>query len=264
MEKNKMKTILIDDEPLARKRLRRLLEPYSDLIDIIGEAENGQEGAAMVDELQPDLIFLDVEMPILNGFELLRAIVHRPKVVFTTAFEDYAVKAFEENSLDYLTKPIAADRLQKTMQRLREYIENQSNHQENQLETRFDTDAVLKIAAQIQPKKLIKNIPIKIGDKIILLGLADIAHCVSEDKYVWIHTVDGHKHLTDYTLQTLEVKLPDHFLRIHRGILVNTENVKEYHKGLNGTFILVMKDKPATRLQTSRNASENLRNFLEF
>ncbi len=263
-----MKTILIDDEPLARKRLRRLLEPYADFIDIVGEAENGQEGAAIVDELLPDLIFLDVEMPVLNGFELLRAIEHRPKVVFTTAFEDYAVKAFEENSIDYLTKPIATDRLQKTMQRLREYsqnnLKNDENTAKNTTETRLNTDDILKIAAQIQPKKPIKNVPIKIGDKIILLNLGDIAHCIAEDKYVWIHTVDGHKHLTDYTLQTLEVKLPEQFLRIHRGILVNTENVKEYHKGLNGTFILVMKDKPATRLQTSRNASEGLRNFLDF
>ncbi len=252
-----MKTLLIDDEPLARKRLHRLLAPYNNILTIIGEAENGQEGAALIDELLPDLIFLDVEMPILNGFELLRAIKHRPKIIFTTAFEDYAVKAFEENSIDYLTKPIAADRLEKTMQRLRENPTNSQN-------LALNTQNMLSIVAQLQPKKVIKNIPIKIGDKIILLSLNEISHCIAEDKYVWLHTINGHKHLTDYTLQTLEVKLPDNFVRIHRGILANTEAVKEYHKGLNGTFILIMADKAATRLQTSRNASENLRGLLEF
>ena len=256
-----LKTLLIDDEPLARKRLHRLLAPYSHLIEVIGEAENGQEGAALVDSLCPDLIFLDVEMPILNGFELLRAVEHRPKVIFTTAFETYAVKAFEENSIDYLTKPIAADRLAKTIERLQQGVV--STNTTAPVAAGIETD-LMAIIAQLQPKKNLKNIPIKIGSKIILLPLTAISHGIAEDKYVWVHTLDGHKHFTDYTLQALEVKLPDEFVRIHRSILINTDAVKEYHKGLNGTFILVMNDKAATRLQTSRNASENLRKFIEF
>src|SRR6187402_3753685 len=99
------KTIVIDDEALARQRLQRLLSSYPE-IKIIAEAENGAEGLEIIESLKPDLIFLDIEMPVLNGFEMLARLKHQPKVVFTTAYDQYAIKAFEENSIDYLLKPI--------------------------------------------------------------------------------------------------------------------------------------------------------------
>ncbi|RZL14999.1 MAG: response regulator, partial [Pedobacter sp.] len=104
------KTIVIDDEQLARQRIKRLLKEY-DEIEIIAEAENGAEGLLLIEQHQPDLIFLDIEMPVLNGFEMLAKLTHQPKVVFTTAYDQYAIKAFEEGSIDYLLKPVELERL---------------------------------------------------------------------------------------------------------------------------------------------------------
>jgi two-component system LytT family response regulator len=114
-----LRTLLVDDEPLAVNRLRRLLGRYEDTFVIVGEAHNGLEGLKAVEVLEPDLIFLDIEMPGLNGFEMLAKLPYLPIVVFATAYDDYAVRAFEENSIDYLLKPIEAERLEKTVERIR-------------------------------------------------------------------------------------------------------------------------------------------------
>ncbi|WP_310587864.1 LytR/AlgR family response regulator transcription factor [Emticicia agri] len=113
------KTILIDDEPLAISRLKRLLSHYSAVISIIDEAHNGQEGLEKIEAQKPDLIFLDIEMPLMTGFEMLANLSYMPKVIFSTAYDQYAIRAFEENSVDYLLKPIEAERLEKTIEKLK-------------------------------------------------------------------------------------------------------------------------------------------------
>lgn len=241
------KTIIIDDEQLARQRIKRLLKEY-DEVDIIGEAENGQEGLAIIEQLQPDLIFLDIEMPILNGFEMLSKLKNHPKVVFTTAYDQYAIKAFEEGSIDYLLKPIELERLDKTIKKLKQ--------------TNLNTAAPIAIEdllRQINGKKSIKTLTVKIGDKILLIKLSDIVHIQAEDKYVFLHTVDGKKHLTDFTLSTLEEKLPEEFVRIHRSDIINTDYIKEIRKGFNGALIFVLNNLNETRVTSSRSNSEALR-----
>lgn len=241
------KTIIIDDEQLARQRIKRLLKEY-DEVNIIGEAENGQEGLTIIEQQQPDLIFLDIEMPVLNGFEMLAKLKHQPKVVFTTAYDQYAIKAFEEGSIDYLLKPIELERLDKTIKKLKQ--------------TNLTTAAPLAIEdllRQINGKKAIKTLTVKIGDKILLVKLSDIVHIQAEDKYVFLHTVDGKKHLTDFTLSTLEDKLPEEFLRIHRGDIINTDYIKEIRKGFNGALIFVLNNLSETRVTSSRSNSEALR-----
>ncbi len=114
-----LRTIIIDDEQLALNRLRRLLSDYAEVFDIIAEGHNGAEGLAMVDQYTPDLIFLDIEMPLLNGFEMLAKVGKMPMVVFATAYDQYAIRAFEENSVDYLLKPIENERLQKTIEKIK-------------------------------------------------------------------------------------------------------------------------------------------------
>ena len=240
------KTILIDDEQLARQRIKRLLNAYKEL-DIIAEAENGAEGLALIEELKPDLIFLDIEMPILNGFEMLSKLKHQPKVVFTTAYDQYAIKAFEEGSIDYLLKPIELDRLDKTINKLK---------QTNLAPVQTPLEELIK---QINGKKSIKTLTVKIGDKILLIRLSDIVHIQAEDKYVFLHTLDGKKHLTDFTLSTLEAKLPEEFLRIHRSDIINTEFIKEIRKGFNGALIFVMNNQAQTKVTSSRSNSEALR-----
>ncbi len=207
------KTIVIDDEQLARQRIKRLLAIYNE-INIIAEAENGAEGLALIEKHQPDLIFLDIEMPVLNGFEMLSKLKHQPKVVFVTAYDQYAIKAFDEGSIDYLLKPIETERLEKTIKKLK---------QTNLATLQLPIEDLIK---QIQGKKAVKTLTVKLGDKILLIKISDIVHIQAEDKYVFLHTSDGKKHLTDFTLSILEEKLPEEFLRIHRSEIINTEYIK--------------------------------------
>lgn len=255
-----LKTILIDDEPLAINRLRRLLGKHSDTIDIIGEAANGAEGLTLIEAEQPDLIFLDIEMPLLNGFEMLSRVTAMPLVVFATAFDQYAIRAFEENSIDYLLKPIEADRLTRTIQKIRAMVErNDMQHTgSNPM-----TESMMKLLAQMQPKKEIYSISVKTGEKIILIPLSDIVYFEAEDKYVFLATTDGQKYLTTYTLTTLNDKLPDSFVRISRSALVNRHKIAEIHRHFDGKFLLAMNDKKGTKLTTGSTYSDAVRQLME-
>lgn len=240
-------TIIIDDESLARQRLKRLIEPYK-LFNIIGEATNGEEGLQLIDQLLPDLIFLDIEMPVLNGFEMLGKITHQPTVVFTTAYDQYAIKAFEQNSIDYLLKPIEKGRLEKTVRKLEASQGNTSNLQPLQ-----------QLIDQLRPKKELKTLTVKIGDKILLIKLDEICHIEAEEKYVFLRTADGSSHLTDFTLTSLEKKLPDCFVRIHRSSIINSDRIQEIRKTFNGSLVFVMDDKGRSRINSSRGYNDNLR-----
>ncbi|MNJ92874.1 Transcriptional regulatory protein YehT [compost metagenome] len=239
------KTIIIEDEQLARKRLKRLLANYSE-IEIIAEAENGAQGLELINKHQPDLVFLDIEMPILNGFEMLAKLnKNQPKVVFTTAYDQYAIKAFEEGSIDYLLKPIELERLDKTIAKLR-----QTNLAKPAI-------AIEDLLQQIKGRTVSKTLTVKLGDRILLIKFEDIVHIQAEDKYVFLHTTDGKKHLTDYTLSTLEEKLPEDFLRIHRSDIINTNHITEIRRGFNGALIFVMSN--SSKVTSSRSNSESLR-----
>jgi two-component system LytT family response regulator len=239
------KTLIIDDEQLARQRLKRLLKPYEQL-EIIGEAVNGADGLEQIETLRPDLIFLDIEMPVLNGFEMLARLDNPPKVVFTTAYDQYAIKAFEEDSIDYLLKPVEVERLEKTIKRL---------DSQQQASNPLPLEALMK---QLLVKKDLKTLTVKIGDRILLIKLADILFIDAEDKYVFLHTADGKKHLTDFTISSLEDKLPEQFTRIHRGTMINTDHIKEIRKGFNGALIFLMNHSDI-KLTSSRSNGEALR-----
>ena len=163
-----LKTILIDDEPLAIKRLRRLLTKYADTFDIIGEAHNGQEGLDAIEALKPDIIFLDIEMPILTGFEMLARLSYMPLVVFATAFDQYAIRAFEENSIDYLLKPIEAERLEKTVDKIEKF------HQKP-MDNPFNAN-LLQVLEQLKPKKETHSISVKVGERILFIPLSNISY----------------------------------------------------------------------------------------
>ncbi len=239
--------LIIDDEELARKRLERLLKPF-DTIAVIGEAVNGQDGIDKIEKLRPDLIFLDIEMPVFNGFEMLTRLTHQPKVVFTTAYDQYAIKAFEEDSIDYLLKPIEPERLEKTIRRL----------QQAQVSTP-DYLQLHELIKQLGGAEEVKTLTVKIGDKILLIKLDTIVFIEAEDRYVFLHTIDGKKHLTDFTVASLEEKLSEQFVRIHRSYIINSDYIKEIRKGFNGAFVFVMSDKENTRLTSSRANGDMLR-----
>ncbi|MNZ81208.1 Transcriptional regulatory protein YehT [compost metagenome] len=248
------KTIIIDDEPLARNRLRRLLGAFSSVFAIEAEAANGQEGLQLIEEIKPDLIFLDIEMPVLTGFEMLKKLTFFPLVIFTTAYDQYAIKAFEENSIDYLLKPIEPERLELTVTKLQKLSVSNDNSNNGML---------LNLIDKLQPKKELKSIPVKIGDRILLIKTTEISHIEADDKYVSLKTLKGESYLTDYTLSSLELKLPESFTRVHRGCIINTENMKEIRKGFNGALIAMMSDVHGTKINTSRGYTDNLKRLLE-
>lgn len=244
-------TLVIDDETLARQRLKRLLSIY-DSINIIGEAGNGMEGLQQIELLKPDLVFLDIEMPVLNGFELLAQLPKPPKVIFTTAYDQYAVKAFEEESIDYLLKPIEKERLEKAINKLKNF----------QVSTSYTIPLDL-LMSQLKIKKEIKTLTVKIGDRILLVKLQDLAFIGAEDKYVFLNTVDGKKNLTDFTIASLEEKLPDQFVKINRSTIINSDLIKEIRKGFNGAFFFFMNDVNNTKLNSSRSNGPALKEIFD-
>lgn len=254
-----LKTLLIDDEPLAISRLRRLLTKHSDMFDVVGDAPNGAEGLTLIEAERPDVIFLDIEMPLLNGFEMLSRLTAMPLVIFATAFDQYAIRAFEENSVDYLLKPIEADRLARTAAKIRALIEQTTPGPH----TNPMTDSVMRLLAQMQPKKEVYSISVKTGEKIRLVPLSDIAYFEAEDKYVFLATTDGQKFLTTYTLTTLAEKLPDTFVRVSRSVMVNRFRIAEIHRHFDGKYMLAMSDKKMTKLTTGSTYGDTVRQLLE-
>ena len=253
-----LRTILIDDEPLALARLTRLLKKH-DEIEIIAEAKNGSEGLELVEKMRPDVIFLDIEMPILNGFEMLSKLSFMPLVVFATAFDQYAIRAFEENSIDYLLKPIEAERLEKTVEKLQKF---QQKPTETSLQNPFNAN-LLAMLEQMKPKKEIHSISVKSGEKILFIPLQEISHFEAEDKYVFMNTTDGQQFLTSYTIAVLEEKLPENFVRVSRSSIVNSLIIKELQKSFNGKFVILMKDRKLSKIETGSTYGDNLKKLME-
>jgi len=245
--------IIIDDEPLAVKRLKRLLENYRDKIIIIGEATNGKEGLEQINTKKPDVIFLDIEMPVMTGFEMLQQISYKPRIIFTTAFEEYAIKAFEENSIDYLLKPVETERLEKALDKLYHLTSG----------TTIDTKQLQHLMDSLQPKKEFKSFPVKVGDKILLIKPEEISYLEARDKYVFIVTDSMSEYITDFTLSSLEEKLPAPFMRVHRSFIINCDKIREIHKGFSGSFVIVMKDKSQTKIHTGRSYNEQVKSMFD-
>ncbi|WP_337041735.1 LytR/AlgR family response regulator transcription factor [Emticicia sp. 17c] len=260
------KTILIDDEPLAISRLKRLLANYSSVIQIIDEAHNGQEGLEKIEVLKPDLIFLDIEMPVLTGFDMLSKLSYMPMVIFSTAYDQYAIRAFEENSIDYLLKPIEAERLEKTIEKLKKF-EDKNEHNTlssnvmqllEQLRVKEDSQR-----NNVQKQTTAHSISVKSGEKILFIPLTDVSYFEAEDKYVFLNTTDGKQYLTNYTITSLEEKLPDNFVRISRSSIVNSFLIRELQKYFNGKYLVVMRDSKTTKLETGSAYGENLKRLME-
>ena len=248
------KTIIIEDEKLARGRMKRLLANYRDVFEIIDEAENGEEGLEKVEKHKPELIFLDVQMPGLTGFEMLKKLSHIPTIVFTTAYEEYAIKAFEQNSIDYLLKPIEKERLEVTVQKLKRLKNTGQNN---------DTTKLLEWIEKIKPQKEITSIPVKIGDKILLIKLSDIIYLEAKEKYVFINDTEGKEHLIDFTLSELNAKLPKQFMQVHRAYIINKEKIKEIKKYGDGKYVMVMNNKTNSQIISGSSYTQEVKSIFE-
>jgi two-component system LytT family response regulator len=244
------KAIVIDDEPAARRLMKNLLQEYKDVVEIIAEANNGKEAIEKIGKLKPDLIFLDIQMPDLTGFEVIEQLTEKPNIIFTTAYEQYAIKAFETFSIDYLLKPIKEERLQQSMEKLKQF--GRLNHSIN-------VNGLQEIIRQFQSPKKATAFPIKSGDRIILLRYENISYLEAQDKYVCVFTIEGQKYLTDHSLTALAEKLPSPFCRIHRSYIINKDKIKEMHRHFSGRYLFIMDDKSATRLTSGRTYSDIFR-----
>ena len=243
--------IIVDDEITARKRLKTLLKTHEDVIQVIDEAADGKEAVKKINELKPDIVFLDIQMPELSGIHLTEILEHRPYVVFVTAHHEYAIKAFEQNSLDFLLKPVEPERLELTIKRINE-LGAQSN---------MPLDLIHKMISQLQQNNKLDTIPVKVSNKIILIPVENIIYLEAREKYVFIHTSEEH-HLIDQTLTYLEEKLPAIFVRINRTFIINKQKVKEIHKHLKGTFVFTMLDKKQSKLTSGNTYYEQIKKML--
>src|SRR5204862_642039 len=175
-------------------------------VTVIAEAGTGGEAIQKIEELNPDLIFLDIQMPDLTGFEVIEKLSRKPNIIFTTAYEQYAIKAFENFSIDYLLKPIKEERLAQSMEKLKEF---------GRLNQSITVNGLQEIIRQFQAPKKATALPIKTGDRINLIRYENISYLEAQDKYVCVFTLEGQKYLTDQSLTILAEKLPPAFCRIH-------------------------------------------------
>jgi two-component system, LytTR family, response regulator len=242
--------LVIDDEPAARRLMKSLLQEHADTINVIGEASNGREAIAKIEELKPDLVFLDIQMPDFTGFEVIEQLSRKPNIIFTTAYEQYAIKAFETFSIDYLLKPIREERLKQSIEKVKKF---------GQLNQSIDVSGLQELIRQFQTPQKSTALPIKTGDRIILLRYENIAYLEAQDKYVFVFTIDGNKYITDQSLTGLEEKLPAQFYRIQKSYIINKERIKEMHRHFNGRFLFIMDDKAGSRLTSGRTYHEAIR-----
>jgi two-component system, LytTR family, response regulator len=230
----KIRTLLVDDEPLARERIRALLKDEAD-IEIIGECGNGTEALAAIRHEVPDLLFLDVQMPGMGGFELLRELGKErlPLVIFVTAYDQHALKAFDVHALDYLLKPFKPARFKETVQRAREILANQ--------QAGAASRNLLAMLGQPKPEReFLTRLPVRTGERVIFVKTAQIDYIESAGNYVVLHT-GKETHILRETLTALEEKLdPKRFLRISRSTLVNLDQIKELQPLFKGEHAVVL------------------------
>ncbi|HQB64656.1 MAG TPA: LytTR family transcriptional regulator DNA-binding domain-containing protein [Fibrobacteraceae bacterium] len=254
------KILIVDDEPLARVRMRNLLLEYPQDIEIIGEAGSGEEAIQKIRSLSPDLVFLDIQMPDINAFDVLNSLNEEeiPLVVFTTAFDDYALRAYEENTIDYLLKPIEDERLSLTMEKLRKQAKAQVST-ENDLLSSFSWDKFKQLVAAEQP--FLSRIQVRIGDRTILVNVDEVIRFQSEEKYTMAYTLTN-QYLIDTPLVELEAKLnPQQFVRVHRAHLVAIDYIAEIHRAEAGRLCIILKDKAKTMISVSRNFVKRVRHL---
>ena len=253
---NRLRVLIVDDERLARTRLRRLLAERND-VEVIGAAEDGDEAVSMIDQLRPDLLFLDIQMPGLSGFDVLAAIAGDPPfIIFTTAFDQYAVRAFEVHALDYLLKPFGRDRFQQTLQHARAILERR---RAGDLGRRL-LALVNDIKTEPGPTRL-DRLVVKSGGRVFFLRTDQIDWIEAAGNYVRLHLGDE-SHLFRETMNRMEARLDGRrFVRIHRSRIVNTERVKELQPWFNGEHVVILQN--GTRLTLSRGYREKLQEQLK-
>ena len=243
-----IRTVVVDDEPLARERVKGFLKKIQD-VQLVGEAGDGPSAIELIEVQNPDLVVLDVQMPGMDGFGVLRAVKDPPHVIFATAYDQHAIKAFEVEALDYLLKPFSQPRLADAVGRVRQKIADGR--------ARSDGESVSRAAEA--SRVYASQIPVHTARKILVVPVKDILWFAVESRLVYAH-VDGRSLMTNFTLRELEERLdPQVFFRAHKSRLVNLEQVKEIARWFGGRYRLVMKDSQSSQVELSRVQARELR-----
>ncbi len=250
MSETKIRTLIVDDEPLARSMVRRMLSGHA-RIEIIGECENGREAIAAIANDPPDLVLLDVQMPELDGFGVIEAVpVERlPNIIFITAYDQYAVRAFEVHALDYLLKPFDRERFEQAMERAVRQIGNEKSG--------AATDRILALLTERQAAAPhLERFILKTDGRVFFLNAEEIAWIEAEGNYVLLHT-GKKKHLFREAISSLEPKLdPRRFRRIGRSTIVNLDRIRELQPWSRGDYKIILHD--GTELKLSHRFRDNL------
>lgn len=246
----KLKTIIIEDEELARNLMKSFLAD-NERIELVAECENGFEGVKMINELKPDLVFLDIQMPKINGFEMLELLDHKPQIIFATAYDQYALKAFEYNAADYLLKPYSKDRLEEAIEKVAAKIEKEG----------IDSDVAEKVS-NFPKEEHLRRIVVKDRHKIHIIPVDQVRYIESMDDYVMIYTNEG-RHMKQKTMKYFERALnPANFTRIHRSYIVRVEEIHELQQYEKESYIVILHDR--TKLKVSKTGYKNLKAVLNF
>ena len=247
-----IKVLIIDDETLARELLKSYLKGEEEL-EIVGECPNGFEGMKAIQEQQPDLVFLDVQMPKLNGFEMLELMEDAPYIIFATAHDEYAIKAFEANAVDYLLKPFSKERFRQALDKFRERFQEGQSGKESVQKLVYYSD---------EQQALLDRIVVRTGAKIKIILPENIHYLEAQDDYVMIYTKEG-KFLKQKTMTYFERHLdPKDFVRIHRSYIVRIEQIAQIELYGKDTHIAVLKD--GNKLSVSRSGYARLKQVLDF
>jgi len=248
-------TLLVDDEPLAREGLRMLLANDAD-VSVIHEAKNGREAVEAIRTTRPDLVFLDVQMPEMDGFAVVQEVgaERMPAVVFVTAHDKYAIQAFEINAIDYLLKPVTEERFAKALARSKAQMQSKQSVEPNrQILSLLETLAA--------PRSALKRLAIRSAGKTIFVDVEDIDWIEAAENYVQLHAGRA-EHLLHVTMNTLEKSLDAAlFLRIHRSVIVNVKRIKQMQPVMHGEFVITLEN--GVRLQSGRSYTERLKTLAE-
>ena len=236
-----LRVAIVDDEKPARDKLRRLLADHADFV-LVGEAADATSAVELIDRERPDLCLLDVQMPEGDGFDVLRRVRHRPRVIFTTAYDQYAVPAFEVRSIDYLLKPVSRQRFAVALERAREALRGGAP----------PGDELLRLPTRI---------PARRGTRVVLLDPAEILWFEAEETIVFARTADA-RLIVDRSLGDLERQLGRAFFRTHRRYLVNVSQIREIQPGEGGNLRVVMRDEARSAVPLSRRQARELRELI--
>lgn len=247
------KTLIIDDEPPAIQRLRELLIDFPNVFEVAGDALSPKQAVDLINNIKPDLIFLDIQMPGMNAFDMLQRLDVIPMIIFCTAYEEYSLKAFETNCVDYLIKPVKKERLEQTIAKL------------NLFKKEAQTEKILSFLKEYSSKpvkKVLTSITVRKGNKIIFIKLENVAYFEANDKYISLFTVQGKENIIEQSIKELEDILPSNFIRVHRSIIINTDHIKDLQTYFNSRFSIQLNDIKLTKLVSGRSFQKQIKEWM--